>query len=57
MLKVLFCEAEVLNDKREISDFYQQKSINRINNRDYFKKLPKINQKRKFCFRKPKKIR
>jgi hypothetical protein len=57
MLKVLYCEAEVLNDKREISDFYQQKSINRINNREYFKKLPKINQKRKFFIRKPKKIR
>ena len=39
MLKVLNCEADVLNDKREISDFYQQKSVNRINNREYFKKL------------------
>jgi hypothetical protein len=57
MLKVLYDEAEVLNDKREMSDFYQQKIINRINNREYFKKLPKITQKRKFCIRKPKKIR
>lgn len=40
-LKVLFDEAEVLNDKREMSDFYQQNIIKRVNNRQYFKKLPK----------------
>jgi hypothetical protein len=48
VLKVLFDEAEVLNDKREMSDFYQQKTIKRVNNREYFKKLPKINQNESF---------
>jgi hypothetical protein len=38
-LKVLFDEAEVLRDKREMSDFYQQKRKMWINNREYFKKL------------------
>lgn len=47
-MKVLFDEAEVLNDKREMSDFYQQKTIKRVNNREYFKKLPKINQNESF---------
>ncbi len=39
-MKVLFDEAEVLNDKREMSDFHQQKIIKRVKNREYFKKLP-----------------
>jgi hypothetical protein len=37
----LFDEAEVLKDKREMSDFYQQNTTNRVDNREYFKKLPK----------------
>jgi hypothetical protein len=41
-MKVLFDEAEVLKDKREMSDFYQQKMIKRTINKEYFKKLPKI---------------
>ena len=56
MLKVLFDEAEVLWDKREMSDFYQQKIIKWINNREYFKKLPLINQKQKFFIKNQKKI-
>jgi hypothetical protein len=40
VLKVLFDEAEVLWDKREMSENYQQKRIMWINNREYFKKLP-----------------
>lgn len=55
-MKVLFDEAEVLNDKREMSDFYQQKTIKRINNREYFKKLPK-NRKTTVFSRNQKKIR
>lgn len=47
-MKVLFDEAEVLRDKREKSDFYQQKRINRVDNKEYFKKLPKIKQNESF---------
>jgi len=57
VLKVLFDEAEVLWDKREMSDFYQQKIIKWIKNREYFKKLPLINQKQKFFIKNQKKIR
>ena len=56
MLKVLFDEAEVLKDKREMSDFYQQKTIKRTINKEYFKKLPKIYQKQNFFIRNKKKI-
>ena len=48
VLKVLFDEAEVLSDKREMSDFQQQKIIKWVNNREYFKKLPKIKQNESF---------
>jgi hypothetical protein len=57
VMKVLFDEAEVLRDKREMSDFYQQKRKMWINNREYFKKLPKIYQKPKFFIRNRKKIK
>ncbi len=44
-MKVLFDEAEVLKDKREMNEFCQQKTTNRVNNREYFKKLPKNREK------------
>jgi hypothetical protein len=56
VLKVLFDEAEVLKDKREMSDFYQQKTIKRTINKEYFKKLPKIYQKQNFFIRNKKKF-
>lgn len=48
-MKVLFDEAEVLGDKREMSEIRQQKTIDRVNNREYFKKLPKIKQNESFA--------